>query len=128
MLKKEEFSYSEARIQQDIVMWYKNSYCLVHHIPRSLILSIPNEGKPFLTQTGLMAGSADLMVIDRYTAPGVLNGGIICIVLFVEVKTPNKKQSAKQLKFQSHVESMGFSYHIVRSLEEFTKMISHGRK
>ena len=38
-------SLSEARIQQEIVMWYKNTYCLEHHDPRCMIFSVPNEGR-----------------------------------------------------------------------------------
>ena len=106
---------TEARIQQEIVRWYRNEHCLAHHKTRGLILSVPNEGKPDLIATGLYPGAADLIVI-YITEWGPLTS-------FIEVKTPIGVQSPKQKKFQKHVEGMGFAYKIVRSLEEFQKFI-----
>ncbi len=101
---------SESRIQQEIVMWFRNKFCLRHHDPRSLIMSIPNEGKPDLVKTGLYPGASDLIVIHKGE------------VLFVEVKNQIGTQQPKQELFQSHVESMGYRYILVRSLEEFAKI------
>ncbi len=109
---------TEAKIQSEICKWFNNNYCLVHNNPRSLILSIPNGGeRSYVTaslskSTGEYIGAADLLVIHRGK------------VLFVEVKTPIGKQSPKQIDFQKHVESMCFPYHLVRSLEEFQKLIA----
>lgn len=102
----------EEKIQQEQVMWYKNSFCLKHHIPRNLILSIPNEGKPELVRTGLYPGAADLMVIH------------LGKVLFIENKTPTGRQSPHQKDFQQHVESLGFPYYVCRSLNDFKAVIN----
>ena len=102
---------SEDKIQQDQVMWYRNTYCLKHHKPRNLILSIPNEGKPELIRTGLYPGAADLMVVHFGR------------VFFVENKTDTGRQSDKQKDFQEHVQSLGFDYHLCRSFDEFKQII-----
>lgn len=103
---------SEERIQQQIVQYYHNQYCLKHHIPRGLIFSIPNEGKPELIRTGLLPGASDLIVILPF-------GGIF----FVEVKTPTGKQSDKQKNFESRIKKLGYEYILVRSLEDFKEQL-----
>ena len=117
---------TEARIQQDIVRHYRNNFCLRHHTPRSLILSIPNEFKPHLVHTGLYAGGADLLV---------LHVRIELRILFIEVKTPTGTVSDKQRKFEQHINGMAIfvnnnnvslEYHVVRSLEDFKKIINNG--
>jgi hypothetical protein len=40
-------------------------------------------------------------------------------VFFIEVKNAKGKQSEVQEKFQKRVESMGYEYYLVRSLEQF---------
>ena len=103
---------SESKIQQQIVQWFNNTYCLVNHTPRYLILHIPNEGKDNgkLVSVGLYPGAADLLI--------VANG----ITYFVEVKEPLKgKQSPNQSKFENHCNQSGITYCIVFSLEEFKK-------
>jgi hypothetical protein len=44
-------------------------------------------------------------------------------VFFIEVKNAKGKQSEDQEKFQNRVESMGYSYFLVRSLQEFKQSI-----
>lgn len=116
-MKNSEILYTESRIQQDCVKFYKNSCCLVHSTPRCLILAIPNENQPFLTDIGLYAGASDILVIHRNTVEGEP------LVVWVEVKTEVGTQKPAQIKFQAHVEGMGFQYEIVRSLEEFQKLV-----
>ncbi len=108
---------TEAKIQQDIFIWYNNTYCLQHHIPRCIIFSIPNEGKPELIRTGLYPGVSDLF-IHHFTVSGPH------YPMFVEVKTPTGTQKPAQKQFQTHVEALGYPYHIVRSLEDFKAVIS----
>lgn len=108
---------TEYRIQQDLVVWYRNTYCLAHHAPRCIILAIPNEGNPRLVQTGTLPGTSDLIAIHRNTVDGK------AILAFVEVKTETGRQSPKQRAFQLQVEEMGFNYYIVRSLDEFKAIV-----
>ena len=103
---------SEAKIQQKIVEFFRRNY-----YQKGLILSIPNERSGFaqmkvLLQTGLLSGASDILVI----LPGE--------ILFVEVKTAIGRQSEKQKKFENNVKSLGYKYHLVRSLEDFIKINS----
>lgn len=106
---------SEDKIQQEIVMWYRNNYCLKKHDPRNLIFSVPNDSKDAKEQmrkiaTGLFSGVSDLIVIH------------FGVVFFIEVKTEKGIQSEKQKEFQNIVENQGFNYYLIRSLEEFKKI------
>lgn len=123
-MKNSKIFKSEARIQQDIVRWYRNAFCLSHHSHRCLILSIPNEGNPRLSQIGALRGASDLLVVHRHKSENYLQEGITTRVIWVEIKTPIGRQSPKQRAFQQQVEDMGFPYHIVRSLEEFQKLVN----
>lgn len=110
----DEIKRTEARIQQEIVMEFRNRYCLAHHVPRMCIFSIPNDGKDGKEQskkrsTGLLSGASDLELL------------LPNITLFIEVKTPIGVQSDSQKEFQKTVEALGFVYFIVRSKEEFWK-------
>lgn len=102
---------SESKIQQEIVIWYRNNNLNNNNI----IFSVPNEGKSakeqmFKKATGLMSGVSDLICIN--------NGEVI----FIECKDLKGKQSEKQKDFQKTIELQGFKYHLVRSLEEFKKI------
>jgi len=77
-----------------------------------MIFSIPNEGKPDLVRTGLLPGASDLILI-HYPYP----------IAFLEVKTPTGKQSTAQIEFQEHITSLGYKYHLIRSLIEFKELL-----
>ncbi len=109
---------SEARIQQEIVVWFKNNYCLKHHEDQALIFSVPNEREGVhimkkLKQTGLMSGVSDLIVVMKN------------IVLFVEVKTETGVQSKTQKDFEKKVSALGFDYILVRSLNNFKNILNN---
>jgi hypothetical protein len=55
--------------------------------------------------------------------PDYLVATIARRVVWVEVKTPTGRQSPKQVAFQKMIEEMGFEYYIVRSLEEFQRLV-----
>ena len=108
---------TESRIQQDIVMWFRNAYCTKLHSPQCKIFSVPNERSNVKEQmrmiaTGLEKGVSDLIVI------------IPNKVLFVEVKTESGKQQKEQVFFQMAVEKLGLQYILVRSLEDFKNVIN----
>jgi len=104
---------SESRIQQEIVVWYNNNYCLPKHEPREFILHIPNEGKGNgkLVAVGLYPGASDLIFSFRG------------VIYFCEVKDEKGTQKPNQKKFHKHIEQCGFEYFVVRSLEEFKQRI-----
>jgi hypothetical protein len=111
------FKKDEDRIQQEIVKDFRNKHCLKHHKYRCLIMHIPNEGKPQLVSIGLYPGASDLIVCYRD------ENNPRAEVIYFEVKTPVGIQSPKQKEFQEHVESIGFRYEIVRSIDEFYKKL-----
>ncbi len=108
---------SESAIQASIFTWFSNAYCLKHHNPRWVILSIPNGGTRHrleamtLKATGLLPGASDLVIIGPQ------------ITLWVEVKTDTGKQSPEQIDFQSRIEALGHTYLLVRSLEGFKEIV-----
>jgi hypothetical protein len=107
---------TEGKIQQEIVMWHRNTYGLKHHNPRDIIFSVPNERQNKIEQmrmiaTGLMAGVSDLIVVMN------------CKIVFVECKDDTGRQSDRQKEFERLVTDLGFTYVLVRSLEEYQNKI-----
>lgn len=130
-----EILKTEAIIQQECVLWYKNGFCLKHHNPRSMVFSIPNEGRGAasmqLMATGLYPGCGDMFVIKVKNPPDT-QVGLRRKYAFIEVKAPENKsgprkngQSQKQIDFEEHCIAMGIPYHIVRSLDEFKQVIGN---
>lgn len=107
---------TEAKIQQQILIYYKNNYCLKHHNPKCLIFSVPNESKSKQETLqkmaiGMLPGVSDLIIVNNKE------------VIFVEVKTETGKQSPRQIEFELSVKKLGHRYLLVRSLEDFKKQI-----
>ncbi len=107
---------TESKIQQEIVVWFNNNFCLKNMNPKFVIFSVPNETKNYLElkykrNIGLKSGVSDLIVLMPNK------------ILFIEVKTENGKQSNSQIDFQRTVEDLGFEYYLVRSLENFKAII-----
>lgn len=107
----------EDSIQQQIYLWFNNTFCLKTSEPRFVIFHVANGGKRsksegmYFKKIGVLAGVSDLIILtDKVT-------------IFVEVKNEFGKQSDKQKDFQDRVEALGFNYILVRSLEEFQKKI-----
>lgn len=105
---------NENNLQAEIYKWFSNTYCLKSHNPRAIIFSIPNGGTRNIREamtfkaTGLLKGASDLVVI--------FPNGKLC---FVELKTDKGVQSTEQKDFECRVSSLGFEYHLIRSLEDF---------
>ena len=109
----------ENKIQSICFQWYWNTYCLKHHNPRGIMFSVPNElagtNKIAMMQAkamGLVSGVSDTIII-------LPNGKII----FCEFKDEKGKQSDKQIEFEEIVSNLGFTYVLIRSLEQFKKTI-----
>ena len=98
---------TESRIQQDIVVWFTNQYCLKSHSPREVIFHVANEGQQHLIRIGLLPGVSDLIFTFRGQ------------VIFCEVKTETGKQGPKQIEFQHRITALGYTYLLTRSLDEF---------
>ena len=98
---------TESKIQQEIFRWFWNSHCLPSNEQREVIFHVPNENQHKLVSIGVYPGCSDLVISWKGK------------IYFVEVKTPTGTQSAKQKKFEQHVNDAGFVYYLVRSLEDF---------
>ena len=97
---------SEFTIQVEIV-----DYCRKNNI---ICFSVPNEAtrnNSKYIKSGVLAGVSDLICI---------NDGK---VLFIELKDYKGKQSDKQKEFEKLIISQGFQYFLVRSLDEFKKIV-----
>ena len=66
----------------------------------------------FLKNIGLTAGVADMTYLSRKGA------------VFLEFKTPKGKQSLSQKWWQERVESVGYRYVVIRSIEEFQNLLN----
>lgn len=104
---------SEAKIQQEIVIWYTNNYCLKHHVPREIIFHVANEGQHRLVSQGVLPGVSDLILTHRGK------------MLFCEVKRPGESQRPKQVDFQKRITELGYHYFLVYSLADFQNNILH---
>ncbi|CAB4151561.1 hypothetical protein UFOVP600_22 [uncultured Caudovirales phage] len=97
---------SEFTIQVEIV-----DYCRKNNI---ICFSIPNEAtrnNSKYIKSGVLAGVSDLIVLKNGKA------------YFVELKDYKGRQSDKQKKFENMVTLEDFKYFLVRSLDEFKKII-----
>jgi hypothetical protein len=97
---------SEFTIQVEIV-----AFCRKNDI---ICFSVPNEAtrnNSKYIQSGVLAGVSDLIVIN--------NGK----THFVELKDYKGKQSEKQKEFEKSIISQGHKYFLVRSLDEFKKIV-----
>lgn len=113
-------SKTESKIQQECFQWFFNAYCLKASVPRCYMFSVPNEGSSAKEQMykkmlGMRSGVSDMIVL----LPNK--------VLFIEFKDEKGKQSDNQIEFEQIVTDLGFDYYLVRSLEQFKKIIeTHG--
>ena len=62
--------------------------------------------------TGLLSGVSDLIVI------------LPSRILFIECKNETGKQQHTQIEFMQSITSLGFEYHVVRSLKDFQILIN----
>jgi hypothetical protein len=111
----------ESKIQQEIVIYINNNFCLTKHEPRFIVYSVPNgipipippkeraRALDLLHKTGMLNGVSDLIIQG-------INGRI----LNVEVKAETD-QSPDQVKFQKRVEKLGGYYILVYSLDDFKR-------
>lgn len=94
---------SENEIQNQIVDWSRAN--------NLLSIVVPNELARNNKSVKIEKGCSDLIV--------AFSGGII----FVELKIYKGTQKPDQIKFQNKVESLGHKYYIIRSLDEFKKLL-----
>lgn len=102
----------ELRTQADFFIWHWNTF----PNERGLLHANNNNSENAIKgnqnmSIGVVAGVADMEYI--------VNGTVI----FIEWKTDIGRQSEKQKKFQVLVESQGFKYVVLRTLEEGKQLV-----
>ena len=103
---------SEARIQQEIVIWFNNE----HPTLRGTLCynnnnSVGGRRGNINKYLGVVAGRSDMVLYYKGVA------------YMIELKNEIGSQQPEQKVWQKLMESHGFPYHIIRSLEEFQELI-----
>jgi hypothetical protein len=106
----------EHRLQCACVRWFRLAYPQHHHN----LFAVPNGGyrtpstAAKIKAEGALPGVSDLILL---IARGGYHG------LLVELKTDKGRQSEAQREWQRLIEADGYKYVVVRSIEEFIKVV-----
>ena len=128
-------NHEESRLQQQCVAWFRAQY------PQyAMLLTHPiNEGSGHTTTDrrrqgihkaeGAVAGVPDLLLFMPSEYPLRLNNTHMNWIqpymgLGVEMKTKTGRQSQSQKDYQRMFEAAGYKYIVVRSLDEFRKLVA----
>lgn len=107
----------EHNLQVACVKYFKLKYPTLS----KLMFSVPNGGTRnkreavSLKEEGLLAGVSDLVI----AIPNKENHG-----LFIEFKTSKGVQSSSQREFMQSVRGQGYRYEVVRTFEQFVKVVN----
>jgi hypothetical protein len=117
-------NWSEDRLQQECVMWFKNKFRPI----RKLLYMNHNSGKKNIATAtrdvamGLTKGVPDLfLAIHRYAGSSRMM--IADCGLYIEMKTAKGKSSPEQIELAALLESEGYRCEVVTSLEQFKALI-----
>lgn len=109
--------HREEQTQTACVRWFGMQWpqyrLLLHHSPNGGYRTVA-EGAAF-KRMGTRAGFPDLILL-------VPRGG--CPFLCIEMKTKQGRQSDTQKAYQQAVEGIGARYEVVRTAEDFIKLIN----
>jgi hypothetical protein len=106
----------EHRLQCACVRWFRLAYPQHHHN----LFAVPNGGyrtpstAAKIKAEGALPGVSDLILL---IARGDYHG------LLIELKTDKGRQSEAQREWQRLIEADGYKYVVVRSIEEFIKVV-----
>lgn len=103
---------SEIKLQSECFIFHWNNYTserglLCYNLNNSANKIQGNQNKAL----GLIKGRCDMVLYKNGKAT------------MLEFKTEEGKQSKEQKEWQNLIELQGFDYHIIRSLEDFKKII-----
>ena len=107
----------EHRLQCACVRWFRLAYPQHHHN----LFAVPNGGyrtpatAAKIKAEGALPGVSDLILL---IARGDYHG------LLIEMKTDKGRQSEAQREWQRLIEADGYKYVVVRSIEEFIKVVT----
>lgn len=108
----------EHRIQSACVRWFRLKYPKL----KNVLFAVPNGGRrdaitgARLKDEGMLPGVADLILLKSNRFYGAL-----C----VEMKKPGEYQRPVQKDWQKECEANGNKYVVIRSLDEFIKVVDN---
>ena len=103
---------SEFKIQAECFQWHWNNF----PDQRGRLFTVNNNAPSayagsVMKAMGVVAGVSDMIWLSPKGA------------VFLEFKAPKGKQSLSQKWWQERVESVGYRYVVIRSLEDFQKLL-----
>ena len=102
----------ESTLQSSCVRWFRYQY------PHLVIYAVPNGGSRNVREAqrlkaeGVLAGVADLVVLLPQGKS-----------LYIEMKVKGNRQTDNQKEFQKKVTTLGHTYAVCYTFEEFQKVI-----
>lgn len=108
----------EHRIQSACVRWFRLKYPKL----KNVLFAVPNAARrsarngAYMKDEGMLPGVADLILLKSNRFYGAL-----C----VEMKKPGEYQRPVQKEWQKECEANGNKYIVVRSLDEFIKVVDN---
>lgn len=105
---------NESKLQSECFIWAWNTYPELRGLFCYNLSNSKNKIDGNLNKAkGLIAGRSDMVLYYKG------------IATMIEFKTDIGVQSQAQKDWQSKIESQGFKYYVVRSLEEFQQLFKH---
>lgn len=107
----------EHKLQVSMMNWFRLQYPSMRHN----LFAIPNGGRRDvitgrrLKEEGVLAGVSDLIFLKRNRHYGAL---------LIETKTRKGTQRNSQKEWESKITEDGYKYVVVRSLDEFIKVVN----
>ena len=107
----------ESGLQTSCVKWFRSQY------PHLIIYAVPNGGSRNIREAqrlkteGVLAGVADLVIMFPQGKS-----------LYIEMKVKGNKQTDNQKDFQKIAETLGHTYAVCYSFDEFKDIIEKGMK
>ena len=107
----------EHKLQVSMMNWFRLQYPSMRHN----LFAIPNGGRRDvitgrrLKEEGVLAGVSDLILLKRNRHYGAL---------LIETKTRKGTQRNSQKEWESKITEDGYKYVVVRSLDEFIKVVN----
>jgi len=103
---------AEDRLQQECYMWFHNTFAAARGLLRYNLNNSANAMQGNKNKAmGLQAGASDMELHI---------GGRL---FFLELKVEKGRQSKGQQAWQTLVEAQGFNYYVIRSKEEFIRVV-----
>lgn len=99
---------TEHTLQLECIAQFRNDY---ERFGKGTIIPVVNELAAKRKDIEIKKGASDVIVV------------LINKVLFCELKVGRNGQSDAQKDFQKLVESLGFKYYLIRSLNEFKNIL-----